>query len=320
MSSPQPEPILVLRVKGPATKGGRLPLSALLRLGRHIQTAVERVGRVLVGQTDSRRPGRKPHEILQECGLEVVALNRGSFEIALDLPRAKFETMDLGVTSVEHLLEGIEGIRLDAKALPPGYDAGVLHSLRGIGEMLGDGIDEIEAEGRTTRFYRAVAFTPAVHERVLGFLRGPVSNQRTVEGRLLMADFRHDGERCRLHPPVGEPISCRFDESLAESVYEHLRRYVRITGEAQEDPLTGKLRSLMIRDIQLVRMEGEAFDTMDAEVFWRDKTFEELAGEQGVQSIQRLEDVFGKGADLWETDDEFRAFLAAMESSEAVGA
>lgn len=57
---------------------------------------------------------------------------------------------------------------------------------------------------------------------------------------------------------------------------------------------------------------------MDAELFWRDKTFEELAGEQGVQPIQRLEEVFGKDADLWETDDEFRAFLAASESSKTV--
>jgi hypothetical protein len=58
---------------------------------------------------------------------------------------------------------------------------------------------------------------------------------------------------------------------------------------------------------------------MGAELFWRDKTFEEPAGEQGVQSIQRLEDVFGKGADLWETDEEFLAFLAAMGSSGTAG-
>lgn len=57
---------------------------------------------------------------------------------------------------------------------------------------------------------------------------------------------------------------------------------------------------------------------MDAELFWRDKTFEGLAGEQGVQPIQRLEEVFGKGAGLWETDDEFRAFLAASEFSKTV--
>ncbi len=265
-------------------------------------------------------PGESLTKILQECGLEVVALNRGSFEIALDLPRAKFETMDLGVTSVEHLLEGIEGIRLDAKALPPGYDAGVLHSLRDIGEMLGDGIDEIEAESRTQRLRRAFSFNPDVHQRVLDLLRSPISNQRTVEGRLLMADFRHDGERCRLHPAIGEPVTCRFDESLAESVYEHLRRYVRVTGEAQEDPLTGKMLNLTIRDIEFVQMEDEAFETIDAEVFWRDKALEQLASEQSVRPIQRLEDVLGKGADLWASDAEFGAFLAVTESSRAAGA
>ncbi len=312
-------PILTLRVKGPTTKGGRMPLSALLQLGTHIQAAVERVGRVLVGQMDSRRPGRKPQEILQECGLEVVALNRGSFEMALDLPRTKFELMDLGVSAVEHLLEGVEVIAGDGGELPAGYDLGVLHSLRDIGSLLGDGIDAVEIEGRTKRYARTIAITPAVHERVARLIRSPVSNLRTVEGRLLMADFRHAGERCRLHPPMGEPISCRFDEALAERVYEYLRGYVRITGEAQEDPSSGRVLSLNIRDIDLVRTEGEVFDGVHGEAFWQDTTLERLAEEQGVQSVRRLEDVFGAGADMWETDEDFHAFLTAIEPSGTPG-
>ena len=310
-------PILIVRVKGSATKGGRVRLSVLLHLGKHIQAAVERVGRVLVGQMDSRRPGRKRQEILQECSLEVVALNRGSFEIALDLPRTRFESMDLGISAVEHFLEGVELIAHDGKGLPTGYDVGVLHSLRDIGGLLDNGIETIEIESRTQRLSRRAAVTPVVRERIVRLIRSPVSNQRTLEGRLLMADFKRAGERCRLHPPIGDPVPCRFDESLAERVYEYLRSYVRITGEAQEDPLTGKLFSVNICDIELVRMEGEAFDAMDAEKFWQDRTLEELAGEQSVQPIRRLEDVFGKGADLWGTDDDFQAFLVAIDSSGA---
>ncbi|MBI4536776.1 MAG: hypothetical protein HY712_02330 [candidate division NC10 bacterium] len=206
----------------------------------------------------------------------------------------------------------------DGKGLPAGYDVGVLHSLRDIGGILDYGIGAIEIEWRTQRLSRRTAVTPVVRERVVRLIRSPVSNQRTLEGRLLMADFGCAGERCRLHPPVGDPVPCRFDESLAERVYEYLRSYVRITGKAQEDPLTGRLISVNIRDIELARMEGEAFDIMDAEKFWQDKTLEELAGEQAVQPIRRLEDVFGKGADLWESDD-FSAFLVATESSNAAG-
>ncbi len=308
-------PILTLRITGPATRDGRMPLNALLQLGKHVQLAVERVGRVLVGQMDSRRPGRKPQEIAQACSLEVVALSRGSFEMALDLPRTRFESMDLGVAAVEHLLEGVETIGHDDGRLPAGYDLGVLHSLRDIGSLLGEGIDAVEMEGRTQRYARTIAVTRVVQERVARLIRTPVSNQRTVEGRLLMADFRHAGERCRLHPPTGEPISCRFDESLAERVYEYLRSYVRVTGDAQEDPATGRVLALSIRDIEPVRMEGQVFERTDADAFWQDATLERLAEEQGVQPIGRLEDVFGAGADMWQTDDEFQAFLAAITSS-----
>lgn len=307
-------PILTLRITGPATKGGRMRLSALLQLGKHIQAAVERVGRVLVGQMDSRRAGRKPQEIVQECSLEIVALGSGSFEITLDLPRTKLEPMDLGVAAVEHLFEGVETIQTDGDTLPAGFDAGVLHSLRDIGEMLGENIEQIEAKTRTQRLRREFSLDRRLHQRILARLQSPVSNQRTIEGRLLMADFRHDGERCRLHPPLGEPITCRFDEALAERVYEHLRRYVRVTGETQEDPHTGKMLSLDIRDIESIRMEGEAFETISTEDFWQDKTLEHLAADQSVHPIRQLEDVLGKGAKLWETDEEFNAFLVSIES------
>jgi hypothetical protein len=37
--------------------------------------------------------------------------------------------------------------------------------------------------------------------------------QRTIEGRLLMGDFREPDFRCRIHPQVGAPITCTFDET-----------------------------------------------------------------------------------------------------------
>ncbi|MCI0605338.1 hypothetical protein L0156_20330 [bacterium] len=46
----------------------------------------------------------------------------------------------------------------------------------------------------------------------------------------------------------------------------------------------------------------------DPEEFWREKTLEELADEQGVGPFQ-WEEVFGKGADLWEDDDDFEKFV-----------
>jgi hypothetical protein len=308
------EPLLILRAKGPATEGGRIQLVDLLRIGRHIQSAVERVARVLVGQADSRRPGRKPQEIVKECTLEVVAFSKGSFEIALDLPRSKFETMHLGVEAVEKLFEGFDKIATDGYELPVGYDTGVLHCLRDMGSILSEGITEIEADTRIQRVSRRFIYNQNTRRQIIEKMHGLVSSLRSIEGRLLMADFRHKNEKCRIHPPVGEPVICIFQEELAETVYEHLRHYVRVTGETTEDPETGRIKSIKLTDIEPVSVEGETFETITGEDFWQEKSLVQLAAEQAVQPLQRIEDILGHGAFLWENDEEFEEFLFAIKS------
>ena len=290
-----------------------MPLSELIRISRSIQAAVERVARVLVGQSDSRRPGRKPQRIIEGCALEVVALGKGSFSIALDLARKELDSMDLGVDAVEALLAGWEEVGRNGGALPRGYDTGVLHSLRELGGGLGQGIDEIEVESRTQRARRQWHFNQELRERIVRCIRRPVTNERTVEGRLLMADFRHDGERCRIHPPVGEPITCQFDESVEETVYDLLRRYVRVTGEASVDPSTERIVGICVRDIEALSVGGETFEAVTADEFWEEKGLDQLAAEQGVGPLARFEDVFASGAALWDDDEDFNAFLAAAE-------
>jgi hypothetical protein len=46
--------------------------------------------------------------------------------------------------------------------------------------------------------------------------------------------------------------------------------------------------------------------------FWKPKSLEQLAAEQSVRPIERLEDVLGQGAQLWADDDELDAFLEAL--------
>ncbi len=310
------KPILVLRAKGPATEGGRMLLADLMKMGKQVQTAIERVARVLVGQSDSRRPGRKPQEIARDCALEVVAMNDGSFELVLDLPRRRFETMDLGVEAMEKLFLGWDEIGTNGNGLPAGYDTGVLFSLRELGQLIGSGIDKIEVESHTQAVSRSFCFDQGLKSRIVNRVSGPVTNLRTLEGRLLMADFRHDRERCRIHPPAGEPITCQFDESLEETVYDLLRKYVRVRGETQEDPATGHITNIHISDIEALAAGAEDSTPLTAEDFWQEKTLEQLAAEQGVEPIRRLEDVLGKGSDLWNSDEDFDAFLAAIETSD----
>jgi len=52
----------------------------------------------------------------------------------------------------------------------------------------------------------------------------------------------------------------------------------------------------------------EAYDP-----FWSERSIEQLAAEQGVEPINRLEEVWGKGSELWPDEEDFEAFLAATE-------
>jgi hypothetical protein len=46
--------------------------------------------------------------------------------------------------------------------------------------------------------------------------------------------------------------------------------------------------------------------------FWRAKSLEELAAQQGVRPVKWLEEVLGQGADLWTDDADLDAFLRAL--------
>jgi hypothetical protein len=53
--------------------------------------------------------------------------------------------------------------------------------------------------------------------------------------------------------------------------------------------------------------------------FWREKTIEELAAEQGVTLPQRWEDLYGAGEHLWKSDEEFEEFLEFIQQQRTAG-
>lgn len=46
--------------------------------------------------------------------------------------------------------------------------------------------------------------------------------------------------------------------------------------------------------------------------FWESKSLNELIREQEVHPVERLDSLLGQGADLWNTDEEFEAFLSGI--------
>jgi len=305
---------LTVRLTGAATDQGRVALRDLVELGRHVQLCVERVGRVLVGQSHSQRPGRKPKEVKAECTLDVVGFEKGSVVLKLDVRRQgqdKLEGMHLGEEAVQTLVAGMHALGNGGTARPVGYDAGVLHSVRDVGHILRDGIETIEFETGKRKATRQLRHTydRSFQERVVRRIREPITNGRVVEGRLLMADFKLSARRCRVHPPSGRAVDCTFGEDIMDTVQEFLRRNVRVTGEAQIEPETDQIKSLAISDIEPVTEGEEGFQDITAEDFWQEKSVDQLAEEQGVRPVERLDDVLGRHADLWESDDEFERFV-----------
>lgn len=53
--------------------------------------------------------------------------------------------------------------------------------------------------------------------------------------------------------------------------------------------------------------------------FWKEKTVEELAAEQGITLPQRIEDLLGAGKDLWKDDAELDAFLEDIRRQRKAG-
>jgi uncharacterized protein (DUF2384 family) len=53
--------------------------------------------------------------------------------------------------------------------------------------------------------------------------------------------------------------------------------------------------------------------------FWRRKTIEELAAEQGVPLIADFDALFGEGKDLWSSDEEFEAWLKDLQEARREG-
>jgi hypothetical protein len=53
--------------------------------------------------------------------------------------------------------------------------------------------------------------------------------------------------------------------------------------------------------------------------FWKSKTLEELAAEQGIRPVEDLDEVLGQGTDLWRDDAELEAFLAALRKLRQTG-
>ena len=111
---------------------------------------------------------------------------------------------------------------------------------------------------------------------------------------------------------------CLFDEEQKEEVFEDILCYVRVVGEAQEDPVSGKIAGIKIHDIE--RLEGRDDEVVDllpqgtpiSQNFWESPTLDELARAQNVRLMANVQGLL----DTWpgEVNDGFEAAIEALAS------
>lgn len=301
---------LTVRMEGPAADRHRILLQDLVLFGQHLQTAIDRVARLLTGQRASVQAGRPPPAIKTACSLEVVELRGGSVTMVCDLPAQSQPTLfyDLGEEALARFVQGVEVLARGQDAMPKGFDAGVLLALRESGKLLDHGIDRISFEFETRGRRSASCYTRLVHERVVARIQAPVENRRTLEGRLLMGDLKETGRRCRVHPPVGKPVECVFGEVQKDAVLAALTRYVRLVGEATE--AEGEIRLFRIEDLEVLNRDETEGITEGTETFFDASTsLQALAAQQGVAPVADFEALLG---DFWPPEETADQFIATV--------
>jgi hypothetical protein len=326
MSSKSKKPFFSVRVEGPKVGAGRMRLADFLQLAGEISAAVERVGMVFSDTGLSTRRGARPKDLKKALSLDLVGFSEGSQAAVASFERTEpqmlIEDVDLGNQIYTRWLEGLAQVSGKTEELPPGYDVGVLLKMRDVGSLFSRGITQIEFSLNHRKAPAQFKYTEEAVEQIRKRIAKPESMTYSIDGRLVMVDFKETGPLFRIHPAVGEPVKCRFAESFREEVYENILKYVRVKGTAERD-MQGRIAAITIADIEPLASEGnEHLDAIARPMpsgteFWQHHTVDELAAAQGVKVVSNVADLLGG----WpgETNDGFEEWISEMREAELIG-
>lgn len=304
-----------LHFDGPSIKEGGILWQDLAQFLSNIDSAIQRIINVMETGT-SIRVGRPTKAFQSIAPLEIVAVEASSFVLGIALRRDQdmFPELDLGLLAFGKLLGGLDRLRCDGEdvLLPDGFDQGVLTALREAGRILDHGVDSVGISPALHLAIKQATYDKATRERIVARIRRIEQTLVIAEGRLLMADFKEDAQRCRLHPSTGEAILCSFDDDIASTVWGNLRRFVQVRGDAKIDTATNKIRLIAIRDLEPIdEPSAVSVSILPSSAFWQPKGFDELAAEQGVYPVGDWQRLVGG----WPEDTDFDAFLEAIHSA-----
>lgn len=255
------EPLLVLKLDGPEVQVGRLPVDELTSLLKKVQLCVKRLGQVLSGEISSAGPGRIKGKIEEQCNLDVVAIETGSFQIGLDISQQSDQMMlptmqPLGIAAVEKFVDGIDCLGQDDPHLLNEFDYGVLVALRDVAKVLDRGVSKVDVSYKGNGSgRRSTALNTRVRDEVLRNIAGPSRSASEVKGTLREVDL--ENSTCQIYPASGRYIDCKFEDKHVPLIKDSLDLYVTARGEAVHREAGGSVKELRISDIEVIETPPE---------------------------------------------------------------
>lgn len=287
---------LEITAAGPATTGGRLPLSELARIAGEFQSTLERIA---LGRTgESPQVGRRRKDVVEAVRLEIRGFKAGS--AILEVERAAHDALfghELLSQSLDDLRVGADAIVSgDPAALPESFSMPVLDGLlRMCGGLADNSVAVVDFRRKGQSLLHVdQAFRAAVRS----MRTSRHYDEATIVGRLQMGDFAPSTLRCRIDT-LDASIVCDFGDSLRDQVLAAMDSMVIATGIAEYGIDHETIRVLEITELTIVE-EGSR------------KSFAELAAEQGIGPVTDISDFFA--GESVEDDDFERFFQAAMSA------
>lgn len=313
-------PLLSVRLDGDAVGPGKIPLAHLLCFGRSLRRVLRQTGRALMGDDRGSRRGNPPKYIRESVDLDLVSLAHGSPSVVLGFeykqPGSDNASTDFGLEVLEKAMRALNAIQKPSMPPSPDCDEGVMRAWVDMGKLFDRGVERIALTLNHREASTGATFTMEGRAQIQKRIKKlatehPPMDTLTIEGRLLMADFKENATQCRVHPTVGDPVSCRFAEEQKEDVFKNLLHFVRVVGKATRNPVSKKITGIEIRDIhRLDGKEGDARQLSDPNDFWESPTLEELARRQGVKPMTDVRKLYG----TWpgDPDDGFEEAINAL--------
>lgn len=307
---------LTLKLDGPLVEEHRLPLSELLRVGKHLRDSLRDVAVVLTHYGPSGTAGRSKKEIEKAADLRVIGgPQAGSFSLELEAPSINVPAQtglpgDMGPTLSEQaivaFLDGLESLSDEEEDLPVGFDRGVLRAIVPFNTALKKGLTEISLTASQSGNRRhAAVITPAKVQVVQRLISQPVIADALVEGVLQMVDF--GSLACRIDRPPLPSVNVHFEEKDRDLVHRAVRQVVRVAGEGRFEPKSNEPSSMDASGIEILYESLE----LDVNAFWEQKSLSALAREQKTPKFSIPQ---GFESDPWRDDDAADQLIAAIRS------